>query len=70
MKRYTPCTCHINLVSPTYAGHLQALSVWAQAEAGLTGPLKDGPEEAEEEKPGEELVQVRGQGERGKVAVV
>lgn len=53
-----------------YAGHLQALSVGAQDEAGLAGPLQDGPEEAEEEKPREELVQVRGQGERGETAGV
>lgn len=68
IKRNTPSGCHVNLVSPTYAGHLQALSVWAQDEAGFPGPLQDGPEEAEEEKPGEELVQVRGQGERGEMA--
>lgn len=70
MKRYTPSACRVNLVSPMYAGHLQALSVGAQDEAGLAGPLQDGPEEAEEEKPGEELVQVRGQGERGETAGV
>lgn len=53
-------SCH---TSP--AGHLQALSVRAQAEAGLPGALTDGPEEAPEEKPGEALVQVRDQRERG-----
>lgn len=65
IKRYTPSACRVNLMSPTYTGHLQALSVRAQDEAGLAGPLQDGPEEAEAEKPGEELFQVRGQGERG-----
>lgn len=55
-------------MSPTCAGYLQALSVRAQDEAGLAGPFQDGPEEAEEEKPGEELVQVRGQGEWGETA--
>lgn len=39
-------------------GHLQALSVRAQAEAGLPGALSDRPEEAQEEKPGKALIQV------------
>lgn len=56
-------SCHSCQTSPS--GHLQALSVRAQAEAGLPGALPDGPEEAQEEKPGEALVQVRDQRERG-----
>ena len=39
-------------------GHLQALSVRAQVEAGLPGALSDRPEEAQEEKPGQALIQV------------
>ena len=46
-------------------GHLQALSVRAQGEAGLPGALSDWPEEAQEEKPGKALIQVWDQRERG-----
>lgn len=49
----------------SHAGHLQALSVGAQAEAGLSGALSDRPEEDQEEKPGKALVQVWDQRERG-----
>lgn len=49
----------------TAVGHLQALSVRAQAEAGLPGADSDRPEEAPEEKPRKALIQVRHQGERG-----
>lgn len=49
----------------SYVGHLQALSLRAQAEAGLPGALKDRPEEAQKKEPGKALIQVRGQRERG-----
>lgn len=53
------------LTCQSYVGHLQALSVRAQAEAGLPGALKDRPEEAQKKKPRKALIQVRGQRERG-----
>lgn len=58
----SPVMC---LTCQTSVGHLQALSVRAQAEAGLPGALKDRPEEAQEEKPGKTLIQVWNQRERG-----
>lgn len=53
------------LACQSYVGHLQALSVRAQAEAGLPGALKDRPEEAQKKKPGQALIKVRAQRERG-----
>lgn len=58
---------HVKCLS---AGHLQALSVRAQVEAGLAGSLSDRPEEAQEEKPGKALIQVRDQRERGETPQV
>lgn len=55
----------LSLLLSRLAGHLQALSVRAQGEAGLPGALPDGPEEAQEEKPGKAIIQVRDQRERG-----
>lgn len=46
-------------------GHIQALSVRTQSQTGLPGALQDRPEEAAQEKPGEALLQVRVQRERG-----
>lgn len=57
--------CFTPLPSTSHVGHVQALPVGAQAEAGLSGAHSDRPEEAEEEKPGEALIQVRDQRERG-----
>lgn len=53
------------LTCQSHVGHLQALSVRAQAEAGLPGALKDRPEEAQKKKPGQAPIQVREQRERG-----
>lgn len=46
------------LTCQSYVGHLQTLSVRAQAEAGLPGAVKDRPEEAQKKKPGQALIQV------------
>lgn len=63
----SPAMC---LTCLTSVGHLQALSVRAQAETGLSGALKDRTEEAQEEKPGKTLIQVRDQRERGETGSV
>lgn len=56
--------CHV-----CHTGHLQTLPVGAQNEARLLGKISDRPEEAEEEKSGEAVIQVRNQRERGETEV-
>ena len=64
LRQFIPSSV-LRLSRQTSVGHLQALSVRAQAEAGLPGALAVRPEEAQEEKPGKALIQVRDQRERG-----
>lgn len=52
---------------PSAAGHVQEVPDWAQDEAGVSGEIPVGPEEAEEEEPRQERQQVREQGERGEI---
>lgn len=50
-------------------GHIQEVPDGAQDEAGLSGEVPGGPEEAQEKEPRQERQQVREQGERGELDV-